>query len=160
MCADTADPSAGAPSVDGTARRADPVIHSRLHLEDLDGIRSAAQWSLGAAGAVAVALLAGFSFSSLGPTAASSPLLAITVIFVTAVAVWLLAGLIRAAARVLVPDRGLIDDLVGIETENDAEQAGIEFDVARSTSTSSRLVRDVVDSVHQAAGCSLQTARP
>lgn len=129
-----------------------PTQPDSRHDGDVEGIRAAARWILGTAGAVATVLLAGFQVKDLGSPLGSERWWQVwlPVVF-SVVAVAIVFDVFRLAARVLVPDRISADDLVRAEQKQAAEALGIQ--VRRGNDGGReiwRLAPDLVDSVHLA----------
>lgn len=96
-----------------------------IHETDLNGIRSATQWLLGAFGGIAFVVITGVQIGGASSVLSEGGWRGPVIVFGLLVAFLSLVTLARAAARVLVPDRTNLTDLLEDQAIDDAQQQGV-----------------------------------
>ncbi len=100
-------------------------VSTAIYESDLNGIRSATQWLLGSFGGIGLVVITGVHITDIGSLFSEwswRPFAACLGILLVGVG---LVALARAAARVLVPDRTDLTDLITNQARDDAAQFGV-----------------------------------
>jgi hypothetical protein len=96
-----------------------------IHENDLNGIRSAAQWLLGAFGGVALVVVTAVQIGDASAVLSQGGWRAIVIVVGLLTVFFSLVILARSAARVLVPDRTNLTDLIEDQAIEEAQQHGV-----------------------------------
>lgn len=96
-----------------------------IYESDLNGIRSSTQWLLGAFGGLALVVIAGTQFGDASSVIAQGDWRAYVIVIALLVVFVSLILLARSAARVLVPDRTNLTDLIEDQAIEEARQNGL-----------------------------------
>jgi hypothetical protein len=122
-----------------------------IHQSDLSGIRSAVQWLLGAFGGIALAVVAGVQFGG-APAILSQGGPRALVIIVGLLVVFIgLVWLARSAARVLVPDRTNLTDLLENQVSEELRLNGLSVS-GNTRRDSAQVYKYVREEINRARG--------
>lgn len=122
-----------------------------IHQSDLSGIRSAAQWLLGAFGGTALAVVAGVQFGGASAILSQGGLRALVIIIGLLVVFIGLVWLARSAARVLVPDRTNLTDLLENQVSEELRLNGLSVS-GNKRRDSTQVYKYVRDEINRARG--------